>query len=62
MKEYNISIFGFAETKVAWSPILESTAKSYGKKIFKQFQSSTCSSDDQSSTIHLPGGICMGTT
>eukprot|EP00957_Ditylum_brightwellii_P076135 5787864-Ditylum_brightwellii.AAC.1 len=62
MKEYNIDTFGFAETNLAWTKALEHTAKYHGHKVFKQFSMVTCSSDDPTSTIHQPGGVCMGVT
>eukprot|EP00957_Ditylum_brightwellii_P067073 5091085-Ditylum_brightwellii.AAC.1 len=62
MREYNISIFGFAETNLAWNPSLVSTTKYYDRKVFKQFQLVCCSSDDPASSFHQPGGVCMGVT
>eukprot|EP00957_Ditylum_brightwellii_P075730 5755554-Ditylum_brightwellii.AAC.1 len=60
MKEYNIDVLGFAETNLAWSMSLECMAKCHSRKVFKQFALVTCSSDDSTSTVYQPGGVCMG--
>eukprot|EP00957_Ditylum_brightwellii_P089520 6816873-Ditylum_brightwellii.AAC.1 len=62
MKEYNMNIFGFAETNLSWTPTLASNASYYGKKVFKQFSLVTCSSDNLTETRHQPRGVCMGAT
>eukprot|EP00957_Ditylum_brightwellii_P045825 3476938-Ditylum_brightwellii.AAC.1 len=41
-------------------PALEATAKYYGRKVFKPFTMVTCSNNDPTSTIHQPGGVCIG--
>eukprot|EP00957_Ditylum_brightwellii_P110708 8443162-Ditylum_brightwellii.AAC.1 len=62
MKEYNIDIFGLAETNLAWTKALEYTAKYHRCKVFKQFSMVICSSNDPTSTAHQPGGVCLGVT
>eukprot|EP00957_Ditylum_brightwellii_P135273 10314517-Ditylum_brightwellii.AAC.1 len=61
MKEYNVNIFGLVKTNLAWSPNSEHTAKYYSRKVFQQYTLITCTSDDPTSTIQKPGGVCMGT-
>eukprot|EP00957_Ditylum_brightwellii_P211301 15366019-Ditylum_brightwellii.AAC.2 len=62
MKTYNINIFSFAETNLAWLPHIESTAKYYGRKVFQQFSIVTCSINNPTERAQQPGGVCMGVT
>eukprot|EP00957_Ditylum_brightwellii_P051396 3897534-Ditylum_brightwellii.AAC.1 len=62
LKEYNIDIFGFAETNLTWSKSLEHTAKYHGQKVFQHFSLITCSSNNPTSASHQPGGVSMGVT
>jgi hypothetical protein len=62
MKKKQVDIFGFVETKVAWTPTAQNERRRHGKGIFEHFNQVTASSDDPTVGYRQPGGTLMATT
>ena len=63
LKDAQVDGFSFAETNLRWTPEQTQTARSLGRKWFRQFRLATLSSNDPTTReAYQPGGTCTGIT
>jgi hypothetical protein len=61
LKDAQVDGFSFAETNLRWTPEQTQTARSLGRKWFRQFRLATSSSNDPTTRkAYQPGGTCTG--
>eukprot|EP00957_Ditylum_brightwellii_P025616 1936004-Ditylum_brightwellii.AAC.1 len=60
MEQYEIDIFAFAETNIAWTPQNKCSIRNSGKQYFGQINIETSSSDKPAVNMYQPGGTMIG--